>query len=223
MSVFKCPYCGIPLSTKNDLRTSFIKDGINCDPRAVEDHLIVRYLHIREFLCPECGKRTVIIDGHGEQYEKVHTTVLPDSLAKQFPDYIPAPIRQDYEEAYKILNLSPKASATLSRRCLQGMIHDFWDIKERNLNCEITALKDKVTPSEWKVIDSLRKLGNIGAHMEKDINTIVEIDESEAEQLLRLIEHLIKQWYINRHETENLFSSIIGISDDKENQRKSNS
>lgn len=221
MSVFKCPYCGIPLSTQNNLSSSYLSDGNEYD-EVIIDRLIIPYLHIREFICPECQNRTVTIEGHGEQYEKIHATVLPDSLAKQFPDYIPAPIRQDYEEAYKILNLSPKASATLSRRCLQGMIHDFWDIKGKNLNCEITALKDKVNPSEWKVIDSLRKLGNIGAHMEKDINTIVEIDESEAEQLLKLIEHLIKQWYINRHETDELFSNIIGISDDKENQRKSN-
>lgn len=222
MSVFKCLCCGIPLSTKNDLYTSYIKDGCRYEPHMIKDYHITPYLRIKEFLCPECGTRSVILDGFGEQYNRIHTTVLPDSFAKQFPDYIPAPIRQDYEEAYKILNLSPKASATLSRRCLQGMIHDFWDIKGKNLNCEITALKDKVNPSEWKVIDSLRKLGNIGAHMEKDINTIVEIDESEAEQLLKLIEHLIKQWYINRHETDELFSNIIGISDDKENQRKSN-
>lgn len=216
MSVFMCPYCGIPLSQQNDLSSIRIKDGIT---HAIYVDLD-RYLQTYEYFCPICKNRTVLINGHGEQYEKINTILLPDSLAKQFPDYIPAPIRQDYEEAYKILNLSPKASATLSRRCLQGMIHDFWNIKERNLNCEITALKDKVTPAEWQVIDALRKLGNIGAHMEKDINTIVEIDEYEAEKLLKLIELLIEKWYINRHDTEELFSNIIGISEDKQNQRK---
>ena len=36
---------------------------------------------------------------------------------------IPIPqLMDDYEEACAIVNLSPKASATLSRRCLQGMI-----------------------------------------------------------------------------------------------------
>lgn len=216
MSVFICPYCGIVLSHQNDLHSIKIKDGITYKMYVDLDRCLQTY----EYFCPICKKRTVLIKGHGEQYGKINTILLPDSFAKQFPDYIPAPIRQDYEEAYKILNLSPKASATLSRRCLQGMIHDFWNIKERNLNCEITALKDKVTPAEWQVIDALRKLGNIGAHMEKDINTIVEIDENEAEKLLKLIELLIEKWYINRHDTEELFSDIIGISENKQNQRK---
>ena len=44
--------------------------------------------------------------------------LLPTSSARVFPEYVPKPIRQDYEEACDILDRSPKASATLSRRCL---------------------------------------------------------------------------------------------------------
>src|SRR5215472_1405790 len=49
----------------------------------------------------------------------------PEARCRQLPDYVPEPIRNDYHEACRIVNLSPKASATLSRRCLQGMIRDF--------------------------------------------------------------------------------------------------
>ena len=56
--------------------------------------------------------------------------LIPSSTAKTLPDYIPQQIRNDYQEACSIRNLSPKASATLSRRCLQGMIRDFWEIKK---------------------------------------------------------------------------------------------
>lgn len=52
--------------------------------------------------------------------------LIPPSGAKAFPDFVPAAIRADYEEACLIVDLSPKASATLSRRALQGMIRDFW-------------------------------------------------------------------------------------------------
>lgn len=221
MSVFKCPYCGTALSTENDLNTSYIKDGFSLTTNDIAFCSDAEFLCIDEYNCPECKNPTIIVTGFGKKYKTIDTIILPDSLAKQFPNYIPKQIRQDYEEAYKILKLSPKASATLSRRCLQGMIHDFWNIKEKNLLFEITALKDKVTPAEWQVIDALRKLGNIGAHMEKDINTIIEIDENEAEKLLKLIEFLIEKWYINRHDTEQLFSDIIGISEKKQNQRKS--
>ena len=50
---------------------------------------------------------------------------MPESDAKPQPEFIPEAIRQDYREACRIRDLSPKASATLARRCLQGMIRDF--------------------------------------------------------------------------------------------------
>ncbi|ASC06056.1 hypothetical protein S101468_01819 [Acetobacter pasteurianus subsp. pasteurianus] len=70
--------------------------------------------------------------------------LLPFSNAKPQPDYIPKPIREDYYEACKIRDLSPKASATLIRRCLQGMIRDFAGIQKGTLNKEITDLKEAV-------------------------------------------------------------------------------
>ncbi len=220
MSTFLCPYCQTTLSDAHDLcksnlwsGTVFSDEGIGKTP----------HLTVFDYKCAECGKRTVLVKGTGEQYNQIDVCLLPTSLAKQYPDYIPEQIRQDYEEAYKIVKLSPKASATLSRRCLQGMIHDFWNVKEKNLNAEITVLKDKVRPEEWRVMDSLRKLGNIGAHMEKDINLIVDIDSEEAEKLLKLIERLIEKWYIDRHDTETLYAEIIQTADQKEQDRNQTS
>ena len=100
------------------------------------------------------------------------------------------------------------------------MIHDFWGIKERNLNCEISALKDKVSPTLWKALDSLRKIGNIGAHMENDVNLIIDIDNSEATKLKKLIELLFEKWYIARHDEEELYNDIADTADEKSNQRK---
>ena len=145
----------------------------------------------------------------------------PPTMALQLPEYIPEAIRSDYEEAVSIVDLSPKASATLARRCLQGMIHDFWKIKEKNLNAEITALKGKVSPSQWKAIDGLRKIGNIGAHMEKDVQLIIDVDPGEAKKLIKLIELLIEKWYISRYDEEQLFDEISKLADAKETERKS--
>ena len=215
MSTLKCPYCGIPLSDfQNSTTQRFSQMGYNVT-RGEEAFSITTYT------CPDCSKPTVFFDGCKNEYEGIHTVIVPSSLAKQFPDYIPEQIRQDYIEAHNILHLSPKASATLSRRCLQGMIHDFFGVTEKNLNAEITALKDVVDPMIWKGLDDLRKLGNIGAHMEKDIDLIIDIDPDEAEKLIRLIEFLIEKWYITRHETEKLFAEISAISAEKEAQRKS--
>ena len=141
-------------------------------------------------------------------------------MAYKFPDYIPQAIRSDYEEACSIVNLSPKASATLSRRCLQGMIRDFFQISKGSLFEEINAIKDKIPTEQWAVLDGLRRIGNIGAHMEKDINLIVDIEPDEAQKLIKLIELLLRQWYIERHNQQELFADIIGIDQAKQQERK---
>ncbi len=98
------------------------------------------------------------------------------------PDYVPQPVLDDYTEACLIKTLSAKASATLARRALQGMIRNFWGINKPTLAREIDELKDKVDTDTWTAIDSLRHIGNIGAHMEKDIGVIVDVELEEAAQ-----------------------------------------
>jgi hypothetical protein len=75
------------------------------------------------------------------------------------------------------------------------MIRDFWGVTKNRLIDEIEAIRDKVDGDTWASIDAVRALGNIGAHMEKDINLIVDVDADEAETLLELIEQLFDDWY----------------------------
>jgi hypothetical protein len=143
-------------------------------------------------------------------------SLIPPSTAKVFPNYVPQPIRDDYVEACAIRDLSPKASATLSRRCLQGMIRDFWKISKGRLVDEIDGIKDKVDATTWAAIDAVRKIGNIGAHMEKDINVIVDVDPDEAQLLIELIELLIKDWYVTRQERAERLAAIVKVKDSKD-------
>jgi len=143
--------------------------------------------------------------------------LIPPSEAKTFPNYIPKAIIDDYKEACLIRDLSSKASATLSRRCLQTMIRDFWKVKgKRNLKEEIEAIKDIIDPLTWKAIGAVRNIGNIGAHMEEDINLIVDVEPNEAKLLIELIETLIKEWYVNKHEREERLKKIVQVSDKKD-------
>lgn len=222
MSSFQCPYCSNYMAISKDTTSTRYPSFDNPDGRSYQfktsaDNSCIK---ITFYKCPNCGKFTIKANGVGSDVLNINTQIIPLSSAKIFPDYIPEQIRNDYEEACAILNLSPKAAATLARRCLQGMIHDFWNIKLKNLNQEITSLKDKVTPTLWKALDSLRELGNIGAHMEADTNLIVDIDPNEAEKLIKLIERLMQDWYINRAEQETLYSEIINTNVTKQNQRK---
>jgi len=46
------------------------------------------------------------------------------------------------------------------------MIRDFFEIKKDRLIDEINAIREKTDSLTWDAIDSVRKIGNIGAHME---------------------------------------------------------
>ena len=147
-------------------------------------------------------------------------SMKPSSLSKQFPEYIPQPIILDYEEACLIRDLSPKASATLSRRCLQGIIRDFWSVKKRRLVDEINEIKEQIDPITWQAIDAVRSIGNIGAHMEEDINLIIDVEPNEAQLLIGLIEILIKDWYITKYEKQQHLENIISVAGRKTEEKK---
>jgi hypothetical protein len=146
--------------------------------------------------------------------------LLPESNAKPQPTYIPTQIRQDYTEACRIKSLSPKASATLARRCLQGMIRDFWSIKKGTLQLEINELETHLSPEVWEAIDAVRDVGNIGAHMEKDVNVIVEISPEEADLLIGLVEDLLVDWYVVRHDREQRQIKLKELAQSKSEAKK---
>jgi hypothetical protein len=100
------------------------------------------------------------------------------------------------------------------------MIRDFWGITKGRLIEEIEALKDRTDALTWEAIDSVRQIGNIGAHMEKDINLIVDVDPDEAQLLIGLIELLVKDWYVTRHQREERLNAIIAVRREKEALKK---
>ena len=226
---YTCPFCNTVMSFTLATRSAYClsfnypftevnyyhsNKMLNPDPETIK---VVFYS------CPRCGEISTQLEGIGKNYKGKIYKIRPISSAVQFPDYIPLKIRQDYEEACAIVDLSPKSSATLSRRCLQSMIRDFWGINKNRLVDAINELHDKVPPTQWKIIDALRSLGNIGAHPDADINTIIEIEPSDAQKLIDVIELLINQWYVERQKQEELFNQVLNINEDKKEKRKSGS
>lgn len=220
---YNCPHCqvGIP-DVDSTIRNQYL--GFDYKPGISSPYNTkAKDLEVVMMLCPACENKSYWIQGLSDPYNNVKTQIFPKSKAKKFPNYIPQQLLEDYEEAYSILELSPKASATLSRRCLQGIIRDFQDVKAGSLYNEIKQLETVIPSPQYKVLHSLRKIGNIGAHLEKDVNLLVEINREEAEKLINLIEYLFEKWYIEQKETENLFDSINHISDEKKNPQKGKS
>lgn len=222
-----CPYCDTKTTINSDHFTSSESGMII---QNIEGYRLIRNEWI---VCPniDCQRIILVAALYDYVYDNLmnkwtkkdlikNWRLLPNSYAKVFPEYIPISLRKDYEEASSIIELSPKASATLSRRCLQGIIRDFWGVIKPRLIDEINAIEDKVDPLIWKSIDSIRKVGNIGAHMEKDINLIIDVDIDEAYMLCELIELLFEEWYIHRHEREKKLKAIIELAKKKEEAKK---
>lgn len=163
--------------------------------------------------------------------KRMQFTLRPTSIAKPQHASVPSVLVTDYEEACAIIGSSPKASATLARRCLQGMIRDFCGISKGTLHTEIAELEQQVSArsaprqvSEESIaaIDAVRQLGNIGAHFEKDINLIVEVEPDEAAALISLIELLFQEWYVARFDRQARLGKVKEIAGAKAASRKPN-
>lgn len=142
-------------------------------------------------------------------------TFLP-TTASPLSQYVPASILEDYNEAYLISKLSPKASATLARRALQGMVRDYFQISGlRTLHAELIAIEDKCDPDLYAAIMAVKSIGNIGAHPEQDIGLIVGVEPGEPETLLDLIHLLDREWYVARAERKSRIAKVQALSASK--------
>ncbi len=225
VSTFRCPFCGssTSLSKENYWSTTECFGGALKYGGSYSGP-INPFVYLEIFRCAneDCKKETIRITGKNGAMEDKSLFVYPRAVYRHFPEYIPENIRQDYEEACQIKDQSPKAAATLARRCLQGMIRDYWQITENTLYKEISQLQGKIPAQQWTAIDALRKIGNIGAHMEKDTSLIVDISPGEADQLLQLVELLMDKWYIARHDEEELCKRIVSTNDSLQAARQQN-
>jgi len=110
-----------------------------------------------------------------------------------------AEVADDFVEACMVLPFSPKASAALSRRCLQqvlakkaGATGDLYDqIQE--------VVDSKQLPSHVaENLDYVRVIGNFAAHASKSKTTgkIVAVEPGEAEWNLDVLESLFDFYYV---------------------------
>ena len=211
MGGFRCPFCGQVMSVnKSSITVRYFNFSEYFGEYYLDD---VPALGVGIYHCPNCDNETVIARGYKGFCGNREVNIYPNAQFKHFPDYVPEPIRRDYEEATAIVEISPRAAAALARCCLQGIIRDYWNIHRESLNAEIDALHDKLDPALWNTIDSLRRIGSIGDHMEDNIDTIAETEPDEPEMLLKLIDLLINEWYIGRYNKQQLLRQIVKSSE----------
>jgi hypothetical protein len=139
----------------------------------------------------------------GDVSEKNVNLVRPKSSTHPpCPPQVPKEIAEDYTEACLILNDSPKASAAMSRRCLQNILRDpeAANAQQRDLADQIQHLLNSKTLPTYIAndIDAVRNTGNFAAHPTKSKTTgeIVSVEPGEAEWNLHVIEELFDFYYV---------------------------
>ena len=108
----------------------------------------------------------------------------------------------NYDEVLDIIIASLKQNNIDAEVVLGGSVAKGTFLKDYDLDVFV-RFKEKVDVDVWESIDAVREVGNIGAHMKKDINIIVEVEPEEAQLLIGLIEQLVDEWYVAQEDRKN--------------------
>lgn len=232
-----CPRCGSH-TTLQQPNYRFASHDVVVQTASVNDGIRINYSVIK---CPspKCGLFTVDVaaDYYAVREYQNGGKYIPDSgaslgkvgpgkfrfeprVGRPLSKYVPDVVKQDYDEACMIRDISPKASATLCRRALQGMVRDFWVISKRTLAEELKEIEQRCDAELYGALMSFKGIGNIGAHPERDINLIVDVEPGEVDELLELLRILDAEWYVAREARKERLAGVIKLGNDKAAAKK---
>jgi Domain of unknown function (DUF4145) len=157
--------------------------------------------------CPFCNRPVVSIEMYhlDDPHEQPEEEQLVDSwliwpiasARPPIPTRVPGNISNDYREAAMVLHMSEKASAALSRRCLQAVLHDVAATKSKDLVGQIEEVLPKLPGYLQQQLDAVRNIGNFAAHPQKSKATgeIIDVERGEAEWNLDVLDLLFDFYY----------------------------
>jgi len=157
--------------------------------------------------CPSCKRFIIFLwrqgaaTGKGNWERLVH----PSGISRSpLPVEVPAEFAVDYQEACLVLTDSPKASAALSRRCLQHVLNVVAKAKAKDLAPQIDEVLPTLPQYLRDMVDAVRVMGNFAAHPIKSTNTgaIIEVEQGEAEWLLDTLESLFDFYFVQPAKTK---------------------
>ena len=159
--------------------------------------------------CSACGRiiiRLFVADQYyrstGDFGNEIQSYLVRPKIAGRppVPPEVPDKFSDDYKEACLVLPDSSKASAALSRRCLQNLIREKVGVKKQDLFKEIQEVIDQHNlPSHIsESLDAIRVIGNFAAHPIKSQSTgeIVEVEPGEADWNLDVLESLFDYYFV---------------------------
>jgi len=198
----KCPHCLVDFHDQQTLWSIYVGQDTNG-----------QWVLSRR-ACPACNRFVLHLDYGGGLPQSIpqgSPTKLP-VVTKTFlvwpkgvsrapvPPEVPPAIVEDYKEACLVLNDSPKASAALSRRCLQVLLRTAAGVKPGDLSNEIQQVLDSKTlpTSIADNVDAIRNIGNFAAHPNKSTSTgeVLPVEPHEAEWNLEVLESLFDVYFV---------------------------
>lgn len=125
--------------------------------------------------CPSCKKLIFELNKHPRETpsrpspKEIKTIVYPTGSARPVADDVDEQFASDFREACLVLAYSEKASAALSRRCLQNLLREKAGTKAKDLAKQIQQVLDsgKLPSHLGEAIDAVRAIGNFAAHPNK--------------------------------------------------------
>ena len=191
----KCPHC------LTDFHDSEVQGGLGND--------IEGAWAIGQKKCSACG-RFIFQLAVGRQWAVTHRQLIGESRSfmvwpkvaarSPVPKEVPPEFSEDYLEACLVIADSPKASAALSRRCLQFLLRERGGTKSKDLAEQIQEVIDgRMLPSHISDgLDAVRTIGNFAAHAikSKSSGEIVPVEPGEAEWNLDVLEALFDFYFV---------------------------
>ena len=195
----QCPYCRVEFHDNPVLQP-------------VDDDSDGRWTLVKQ-QCPRCGKINLQLGFHrlhpmpngqkaiyNDKFDSIKLVKPKVALRPPPPIEVPKILAADYSEACIVIADSPKASAALSRRCLQHILREKAGVKNGDLADEIQQVIEsgKLPTTLAESLDAIRVLGNFAAHPIKSKRTgeIVDVLPGEAEWTLDVIEALFDFYYV---------------------------
>jgi hypothetical protein len=196
----KCPHCSIHFH--DNWQAEYFRRSNNFLSNDVADGRA--HWMYQSAYCPGCREWTIQVALGRDKSPLTLAADMPNrSKPRAGSDGRAARNRTDYIEACNVLPISPKASAALSRRCLQNMLHE-GGYKARDLAKEIDLLLAETDPMKAlprklrETVDAIRNFGNFSAHPIDDKTTlqVIDVEPHEAEWCLETIEELFEHFYV---------------------------
>ena len=152
-------------------------------------------------ICPTCVQIICVVTKI-DKNDRTEITAYPTKAAtRPVPPEVDAAFANDFKEACLVIGDSEKASAALSRRCLQKLLIEKAGAKEKAaLDSQIQEVINSGTlPSHLtEAIDAIRNIGNFALHPIKSTQTgeVIDVETGEAEWLLDTLEGLFDFYFV---------------------------